>query len=259
MKQHDFALCMGRCFTLIELLIVIAIIAVLAGMLLPALSKTKEHVATLICTSKVKQVNQACLQYTGDFNDYFPTRLRGWTSGEKKPGFPVYMAETNMITAEIVSCDVINPWSGKAEKMNPLRSGTVIGLNPALSWNDDSNWSAVGSILVSRTTATVKAPAGLISVAETCWGGNNDVTQQWSNRFGECPYFLPYGGGNGVVAFRHNSWSTTNMGFLDGHAVKVSLPRAVFVQSDAQTFLNSAAYFGDSTKPGSLGRFKLTP
>ncbi len=61
-----------RIFTLIELLIVIAIIAILAGMLLPALNAARAKAYGINCVSNLKQIGQAMLAYTMDNKDWFP-------------------------------------------------------------------------------------------------------------------------------------------------------------------------------------------
>ena len=59
-------------FTLIELLIVIAIIAILASMMLPALNKARERARQITCTGTLVQLGKAFLMYGQDNGDWFP-------------------------------------------------------------------------------------------------------------------------------------------------------------------------------------------
>ncbi len=61
-----------RLFTLIELLIVIAIIAILAGMLMPALVRARGAARSAHCVSNLRQIGMAMSMYMNDSGGKFP-------------------------------------------------------------------------------------------------------------------------------------------------------------------------------------------
>lgn len=70
-------------FTLVELLVVIGIIALLAGMLLPALNSARAKASAADCLSKTRQIVSAALIYSNDWNQQLP---RNYASGKNVVG-----------------------------------------------------------------------------------------------------------------------------------------------------------------------------
>lgn len=62
----------SRGFTLLELMVVIAIVAVLATLLVPALMKAREQGQSSVCKNNMRQLALAMIQYADDDADFLP-------------------------------------------------------------------------------------------------------------------------------------------------------------------------------------------
>src|ERR1039458_9754668 len=69
--------CRRGAFTLVELLVVVAIIGILAGMLLPALAANKAKARGMVCQNNNKHLVTAWLMYADDYSQFLPFNLGG--------------------------------------------------------------------------------------------------------------------------------------------------------------------------------------
>ena len=71
-------------FTLLELLIVVAVIAILAGLLLPVLNSARNTALSISCTGRLKMIGAAQAMYSSDWNDWIVPALTDSTEGQSQ-------------------------------------------------------------------------------------------------------------------------------------------------------------------------------
>ena len=128
-------------FTLVELLVVVAVIGILAALLFPVLSQGKQNAQQVYCLNNGRQMMTAMTLYVGDSKDFFPPNPddgntipgHNWCSGNAGQGDP---QEFNPDVLKDTTRSLLVPYLGGNIGVfhcpGDKRMGTYQGSNPGM-------------------------------------------------------------------------------------------------------------------------------
>ena len=117
-------------FTLVELLVVLAIISALAALLLPALAMAKEKARSIFCLNNLKQIGIAMTLYADDHNDFLvPAEYDVGNGAKYREGWPTILLNRQYLPAE-KSPDYYTLPSGKSVFRCPSGIPKVYSFDP---------------------------------------------------------------------------------------------------------------------------------
>lgn len=225
-----------RGFTLLELTVVIAVVLLLFGLLLPALSSAGAAARTATCLSNLRQLSLAAVSYANRSNGRFPVGVRYESNGQvlttiawdwkHQPG----------------SDPVPGPlWGGVTDPGRVQQCPECVANSnfndPHTGYNYNTTYIAGEATFPQLGWANVRPglPPGLWRRTETTavfgdggWkGGTNKFMRAPMNTIEE-NLSIVYGGGQ---AFRHAG--RTNVAYLDHHVGTVATPHRGKLATDS--------------------------
>lgn len=216
-----------RGFTLIEILVVVAIIAILAAILFPVFARARESARKSSCQSNLKQIGLAWMQYTQDYDDKV---MPGGAFGDSKLWIGNWDASNNILP--------------KTSYLEPYMKADQVYACPSFVSGSGANWNSPflgygynrylfgvvgngGTPYCERTISSFERPTETLAFADSGVLRSSGVEwTQWAY-----PIRPPGMTDNFWASFhgRHNG--TGNVLFIDGH-VKAFKPAFYPIDTD---------------------------
>lgn len=186
-----------RWFSLIELLVVVAVIAILAGLLLPALNSSRVRAETIKCQNNLSQISKLLSSYTVSSNGFYAPASGSPTWGESEGWM-------NLITEDksAKNCYRCPTERSRAEFSYALNCREIFMKTGTFgSWRD------------AEFSKSLTGPSKIIIVEESNNSGFADSDSDKDNYSQNCVSFTA---GSGFSLLNHAS--CIPMLFVDGHS-----------------------------------------
>jgi prepilin-type N-terminal cleavage/methylation domain-containing protein/prepilin-type processing-associated H-X9-DG protein len=197
-------------FNIIELLIVLVVIAVLAGVVIPVLYAAKHRAQQIVCVNNLRQIFLALEQYTNDNNGWLP---RPNNSDTSKDG-------TKECSAEV--------WFKAIDRylmaLQPPSNRDTISLEERLLQVKQDPIFKTVPLSKQDTTRTIKMNQNILPASECqrsieTIGETTRTVLLFDGRINNTSVADNYEGSYGSVAQKHSK--AANILFIDGHVERI--------------------------------------
>ncbi len=244
-------------FTLLELLVVVAIVGLLAGVLIPSLARARAQARMVVCATNLRAIGQAWEMYLNANNDTFPIAIghRWWTYGGKesqiwytggdsnhRPLNPfMSMLQKGQLDAEVFRCPADRP-------IGDGRGGFAVTEGHS-TYDYFGNSYMMNGVLLNAWDLRGEEPRRILSQSLRL----RDVSIPYARVVlaGDCQWYYTVNDAPWDAHF-HNREDRMNILFLDGHVACMQLTRGEGVTRD-YSFLTWYAPYGDSEEPDAQG------
>ena len=217
-------------FTLVELLVVVAIIALLVSILLPTLGKAKEQAKIVSCMSNLRSLGLSFTFYTNENNDWYP-------AGSAYGGSYYEYTWDSILrpyydTMGLIHCPsdkLVRDYSGSPENNNASYPRSY-AINLCVTWMGPSSWGDANDYGdYDRWPCMVNKTSAVTDPADTILVGEEWENMYWSSYWAAGIYhvycgaaIMPYswGGYNNTyrrATYYHRNNDAANFLFCDGH------------------------------------------